>query len=117
MVNPRVGFNQNGGALTRLFLRQIGRRTGSVAPALPAGAARPDAAARHTQGVNARNDAETTRSYGRTTVAQINSGERRRTILDTLRLSNRLNAAGMDRQQAETLADELNAQLREGGGN
>ena len=38
-------------------------------------------------------------------------------MLDTLRLANRLNAAGMDRQQAETLADELNAQLREGGGN
>ena len=35
-------------------------------------------------------------------------------MLDTLRLANRLNAAGMDRAQAETLADELNAQLREG---
>ncbi len=32
-------------------------------------------------------------------------------MIDTLKLASRLSAAGMDRQQAEVLADELNAQL------
>ena len=31
-------------------------------------------------------------------------------MIDTLKLASRLNAAGMDRRQAEVLADELNAQ-------